>query len=509
MSVIDDFLAATKPAPPLPPTGEQQAIIDLFATGRSFKVEAGAGTGKTTTLGMVARSTPRRGLYLAFNKAIVLDAGSKMPPNVRCSTAHSLAWHAICKDRYEHRLNADRMRSSLIAEHLGLRGVRIQAAGHGKWLAPWRLAGMVMRTVTQFCQSADETIDAGHVPYAEGLDWPGSFGEGNRQLATAIVPAARRAWADLTSVDGVLPFRHEHYLKLWQLSHPRIDADFICFDEAQDANPVLVAVVSEQDHAQLGWIGDSQQQIYGFTGAVNALDSIPADDTRFLTQSWRFGPAIAEAANQVLTTLGAPLRLEGRPGQDSEVRRLFEPEVRAVLCRTNARAMEEVMLAIDRGRRPHLVGGGKEIIDFARGAADLQGGSKSWHPDLACFDTWAEVLEYVDTDEQGGELALLVDLVTRFGAKRLIAVLRPLPPEKDADLVISTAHKAKGREWTTVRLASDLDVAPPDDEDLHAGLPPEELRLLYVAVTRARDVLDAGDVTLDHSAVLEAMGEEW
>jgi hypothetical protein len=494
VSTIADFMASTEPAPPPDPTPEQQAIVDMFAAGESFKVEAGAGTGKTTTLGMVARSTHRRGLYLAFNKAIVVEAGAKMPSNVRCSTAHSLAWHAVCKGRYEHRLNADRMRSGDIARLLNLKPLRINAGGHHKFLAPWRLAGIVMRTVTRFAQSADLDVTTDHVPHMEGLDWGGT-GDGNAQLAAHILPATRTAWADLASIDGYLPFKHEHYLKLWQLSDPRIEADFICFDEAQDANPVMASVVAGQDHAQLGWIGDTQQQIYAFTGAINALAGIDADHTLYLTQSWRFGPAIAEAANGILTALRAELRLVGLPGHDSEVRYLRDDEVRAVLCRTNARAMEEVITQVDRGRRPHLIGGGKEIIDFARGAADLQAGKKSWHPDLACFDDWTEVLEYVEDDAQGGELALLVSLVVRFGASRLIAILRPLPAERDADLIISTAHKAKGREWSTVRLAEDLEVEP--DDELQGGLPPEELRLLYVAATRARDVLDPSGVSLE------------
>ena len=66
--------------------------------------------------------------------------------------------------------------------------------------------------------------------------------------------------------------------------------------------------------------------------------------------------------------------------------------------------------------------------------------------------------------------------------------------------MLATAHKAKGLEWARVRLASDF----PSLEELDAldqdGLPhltPEErdqeLHLLYVAVTRARQQLEPNE----------------
>ena len=65
------------------------------------------------------------------------------------------------------------------------------------------------------------------------------------------------------------------------------------------------------------------------------------------------------------------------------------------------------------------------------------------------------------------------------------------PPRLDQDfLVISTMHSAKGLEWRVVHLPHLVDGAVPSDMALGnaAGLA-EELRLFYVAVTRARDQL--------------------
>ncbi len=58
-------------------------------------------------------------------------------------------------------------------------------------------------------------------------------------------------------------------------------------------------------------------------------------------------------------------------------------------------------------------------------------------------------------------------------------------------LVLSTIHSAKGQEWTAVYILNAVDGAIPSD--MATGTPEEieeERRLLYVAMTRAKDELD-------------------
>jgi hypothetical protein len=83
----------------------------------------------------------------------------------------------------------------------------------------------------------------------------------------------------------------------------------------------------------------------------------------------------------------------------------------------------------------------------------------------------------------------MVTLLDKFGVDTIMDALDGQPSEAEADVVVSTAHKAKGREWPTVRLADDF----PDEHD--PGVP-EQTRLAYVAVTRAQHVLDCNAVGL-------------
>jgi hypothetical protein len=99
----------------LRPTAEQQQAIDQFRKGGSIKINAYAGTGKTSTLELLAHSTARRGQYIAFNKDIVRDAKEKFPGSVNCSTTHGLAFRATPSG---YKNSSDKMTKRLSANHL-------------------------------------------------------------------------------------------------------------------------------------------------------------------------------------------------------------------------------------------------------------------------------------------------------------------------------------------------------------------------------------------------------
>lgn len=472
------------------PTQEQQAAIDLFGGGDSIAIEAGAGTGKTSTLELIARSTQRPGTYVAFNRAIVNEAATRMPMNVTSTTAHSLAMRQVGRS-FRHRLQAPRMKAWELAKVLRIdTRIVVSIGDRKKVLQPSFLAGHVMRAVRNFCNSGDETPAVEHFPYVHAIDPRDDQGRptyaNNDALAHELVDRLAYAWTDLCDPNGELPYVHDHYLKLWERSSPSIPGEFIMFDEAQDASPVMLSAVQQQTDAQVVWVGDSQQQIYEWRGAVNALGHVDAQHRTFLTQSFRFGPAIADAANVVLEELDAALRLVGYDKIASRVDAIGgTPD--AVLCRSNTVAIQQVLDYQQQGVVPHLVGGAQDVISFARAAQDLKDakdGARSWHPDLACFDTWSEVKEYVQNDPLGDDLRLMVNLIEDYGYQIIADALEGQGPEDDADVVISTAHKAKGRQWPMVRLAADF--PDPDVRDLADA----DLRLLYVAATRAQEVLD-------------------
>lgn len=472
------------------PTPEQEAALVAFATRDDLVIEAAAGAGKTSTLVLLAKSDTRRGQYIAYNKAAATDAQARFPAHFAASTAHSLAFRAV-GHRYKHRLQAPRIRGEAIARILGIDPITVPHLAGPRVMSPEQLAGRVMGAVANFCNSDDREPGVQHFSYIEGIDAPTKDGKrtftNNDQIRNYLLPALERAWDDLASVNGQLPYQHDCYLKSWALTNPVLPVDVVLLDEAQDTNPVLAAVFAAQSQwgAQLVAVGDANQQIYSWRGAIDAMARMRGRRT-MLTQSFRFGDAVAEVANRVLETLPTDMRVRGWDQINSVVGPVAEPD--AILCRTNGAAVGHLLGAQTAGRSAHLVGGASDILRFARAVEELQATGRTWHPDLACFQGWAEVQDYVKADAQGEDLKVLVNLVDQFGAARIAAALGRMPREEDADLVISTAHKSKGREWPTVVLGSDFPEDPKQASE-------EERRLLYVAVTRARVELDADAVS--------------
>ena len=456
------------------PTPEQQAALDAFATGGNMVIEAGAGTGKTSTLRLLAESTDRTGIYIAYNKAIATDASSSFPSNVQCRTAHSLAFREVGV-KYKHRLNGPRVTSRETVAILGIPVGGFDLNDEQSFPA-WIIARLAMDTVGRFCNSADTEITERHVPRTPGV-------EEHHVLASYVLPFARKAWEDILSTDGRLRFQHDHYLKIWALGNPKLKCDFVLLDEAQDANPVIAGIVENQDHAQKIMVGDRCQAIYGWRGAVDAMSNFACDHRLILSKSFRFGPAIAEQANIWLGLLDAPLRLEGFDAISSVVDTLTDPD--AILCRTNASVIENAMQAQAVGKRVAIVGGTGEIQKFTEAARDLMQGQTSSHPDLIAFKNWDEVVEYANGDE-GADLRVMVKLIVNYGVDAILEVCANSVDERSADLIVSTAHKSKGREWDRVLVSNDFAMSQNDDGEIS----PTEMMLIYVTVTRAKLVLD-------------------
>jgi hypothetical protein len=471
------------------PTPEQAEAIATYGDGVDLVLQAGAGCGKSTTLEQIARADRRRRMtYIAYNRAIAADAKRSMPSNVHSSTGHGLAFDP----RHLPRIQRPRQTALDAAKALGIErltgGIQrvTNDAGKAHALTSKVVMRMALDAVGHYCHSADDDIARKHIPKYDGLTLP----ETRAAIADLVLPVARLAWADLTKGDdGLLKMTHDVYLKTWALGRPRLETDVVLLDEAQDTNDVLALVLLDQEHAQRIAVGDSAQQIYEWRGAKDALSTFERElgaEVRTLSQSFRFGQAIADEANAWLYHVGTPLRLTGWPATKSTIGPVDQPD--AVLCRTNAGALGVVLEALDGGRKTALVGGGAEIKRLAWAAEALQAGRPTDHPELIAFPSWSAVRDYAE--EEDGSLRVLVKLIDDYGTTDIIKAADALASEDTAELVVSTAHKAKGREWWKVRIHGDFREPKPDPNTGLVVLRREEARLAYVVVTRARQQLD-------------------
>lgn len=477
------FAPAANTRPAIQLTDEQNAIMGAYHEKKPrIVVTALAGTGKTTTLRALAADSPRRpGVYLAFNKSVVLESEGKFPDAVEVTTAHSLAYQAVGR-AYAHRLPGNgsrRLSAQEMARRLKVRALSLD----GSTLNPVVVTKIAQATVAAFMKTADPHLMARHIPDR-------ALALGPVAVTEAVLPVARAIWTDLTRTDGMFYFTHDVYLKLWQLRNPRLPFDYVMFDEAQDADPVIASIVAAQG-AQTIYVGDENQAIYGWRGAVDAMSKVE-DAARFpLTRSYRFGPAIADQANAWLDLIGTKLRVVGNPALNSTVEPLAEP--RAILTRTNGTALGWVLSFHKAGIPVALAPGtkqaGKDIERFAWAARDLMRGEGTDHPDLVGFPDWQALTKFVEEEEDTADLKRMVGIVNAIGPGGVIDAVRGLVPEQKARVTVSTAHKAKGLEWESVKVGDDF--TPPDPDGDEAATP-EDRMLAYVTVTRAKNRLDPG-----------------
>ncbi|MCS0493766.1 ATP-dependent helicase [Ancylobacter sp. MQZ15Z-1] len=143
--------------------------------------------------------------------------------------------------------------------------------------------------------------------------------------------------------------------------------------------------------------------------------------------------------------------------------------------------------------------------DFVALARDLKGGSAGWPGELDRVRQWYEPhLERIheDAPTRQADLVQLAQIASAYPSReRFLTELTLDPPDAtsaeagrphlDEDyLILSTIHSAKGQEWKSVFVLNTVDGCIPID--LGAGTRDEieeERRLLYVAMTRAKDSL--------------------
>ena len=143
--------------------------------------------------------------------------------------------------------------------------------------------------------------------------------------------------------------------------------------------------------------------------------------------------------------------------------------------------------------------------DFVGTVSSLHLGAAGWPAelDLACRWYLPHMQNrYEDASARETDLTQLAQIAATYPTReRFLTELTLDPPDATSDkagvplldedyLILSTIHSAKGQEWTSVFLLNSVDGCIPSD--LGTGTTPEieeERRLLYVAMTRAKDQL--------------------
>jgi hypothetical protein len=352
-----------------------------------------------------------------------------------------------------------------------------------------------------------------------------------------MIGLANKMWSDMNDArvqpgsgekgKGMLPMGNNHITKMWALTRPDIgktvEANIAMIDEAQDMNPVFAQILKDSNGVQRIYIGDTNQAINAWRGADGStLDNAYAKYTMPITDSFRFGKEIADRGNRFLSLLGRKERMTGRKTDKSgsPVNGVVGPidNPTMILTRTNGGA---IVATLETFKNGGMVYGSKNFrndldafinnIEYFQTSADGKGyyvnsnGEKVFAPptpskDLDGITNLAEFNKAVE-DADNNRLNMLAKLLTdnsvddlRNAIKKIITDKKKLPKDRDSYVHIQTAHTSKGLESPRVKIWSDFR-KPKKDENGNVILPDEqELRLSYVAVTRAEEELDLGSL---------------
>lgn len=145
-------------------------------------------------------------------------------------------------------------------------------------------------------------------------------------------------------------------------------------------------------------------------------------------------------------------------------------------------------------------------VEFAALIAVMANPASPWPAAIEQACRWYEAqMErlYDDAAIRQADIAQLARIAATYpGRERFLTELTLDPPDATSDeagvphldedyLILSTIHSAKGQEWTAVTLLNSVDGCIPSDMATGSSAEiEEERRLLYVAMTRAKDQLD-------------------
>ena len=248
----------------------------------------------------------------------------------------------------------------------------------------------------------------------------------------------------------------------------------ILVDEYQDVNPAQVALLHHlvSPAASLMAIGDPDQAIYAFRGAdpsrfARFAQDFPGAAQLTLSRNYRSTPAILNAAGDLIAPLADPSRLPpipmAPPGPRPQYCELAHPEAEA---RWVAAQVVDLL-------------GGLDSRQIEAGAGE---GAYGAHQIAVLYRLHAQA-------------PVLAKALAQAGVPVQVAAQAPLAETDPLDfkaqrVTLLSMHAAKGLEWPVVFVTGlEQGLLPYEPPNRPPATLDEERRLLFVALTRAREQL--------------------
>lgn len=456
---------------------EQQPVLDyvktLFTENKSDTVliNSVAGSGKTTVLRAIAQTFPdKKGLYLAYNKAIAVSAAKKFSTAV-CRTTHSLAYRAVVIPN------------------------------------DYKVGSFAYGAITEDidpCQKSllvDDIQEYSLSAFTSYEDYAAHNNRPNIKLAKKYLGLME---------SGDIPLTHDYYLKLFHLLLLRGEYsdsyDYVMLDEAGDLNEVTLEIFKLLPAPVKIAVGDPNQNIYQFNHTINCFSRLKGQGTEFkLSQSFRVPVDIAQQVQGFCRSyLDPDMVFKGIEPKSTEI------TTRAYISRTNVSLINKMIELDQEGIDYTLVRKASEIFKLPLAIGTLKFKGKPFYEAYQHYqDTYDEYYMNVNnvqhkykspfaylqsTYPEDRPLAQACQLLRTYSVSKLFDAAKKAKSKenrKSVHLTLLTAHSSKGLEFDQVLISPDLNasaaaaissLADPETKTADAE---ENLNLYYVACTRA------------------------
>jgi superfamily I DNA/RNA helicase len=484
------------------PSPYQQAIIDwLHTSNGNLTVVATAGSGKTSTLEMLAWELPSNAnaVFLAFGRAIADELSKRLP--FPASTFHSLAFKTIgayykqktgrwAPREWMQANNLHTIIDDLFGRQYELRSVVI------------RLVGLV-KNENETPSVSDDTLD--ELVYRHNLELP----EGVRVSWTdvfadvrAVLDACIKNWTRAIDYDDMLWLVERFNLRLQTYSH-------VFVDEAQDTNPLQIALIKRitTPQTRVVFVGDHAQAIYGFRGASSDALEIVAREFHTqelpLTVSYRCPSSVVKLASEYGQIESAPNAKEGTVSYPQTYKLTQFIPGQLVLCRNTA-PLVTVAYKLIAARVPAQIKGrdiGVSLVSLIKKLSRknetleslaIRVSEYSASESAKLLAARKETAAQSVTDKCESILALIDGMTQEDasgGIPSLIAIITSLFDDSDGrgKVLLSTIHKSKGLEANDVVIL-DWHLCP-SKMARQEWQRVQERNLQFVAITRSKNTL--------------------
>lgn len=473
---------------------------NVLAAEEDIKVQAFAGCGKSTTLlHYIKRNPNKKILYLSYSKPNTVSFAEK------CS---EYGLHAEVKTFHSFSKNLVFGKSKVELESKGSHSIAKLKEYLESDLREFPdlkknlLVTHAKRMLTKYCNTNHKKLE--NYNYFDELD----------PAILKRLSGHHDQISGLAKKLGVLmhtnqiPILHDYYLKLAQNKNHIFPFDTVLVDEVQDTTPCMLDMVASQPSIRKIYVGDTHQDIYGWRGASRAMINLPCKQF-YLTESYRFGDTIAELANHILSLKGN-LKIDSVVGK--VVGRGPNQSIynEAFIARTLSGILQKAIEISEKNLKGKVgfLGDLKHYTYHEQGGSlrdvyNLYLGKVPYDPFVASFDSFESFKRNaIETEDYSylGFIEVVEDYRKELG-QLLYRMEKKFVDAADANLILTTSHKAKGCEFKNIRLCNDFKDIPkmltmpstrrPADSTIN-----EEINILYTAITRA-----AMSVTFDKSKV--------